>query len=298
MKVTQFLQLFLILFIIPLTLEAQDTFNLWENEAKPFYKENNLKEIEKDAWGTKCVLNITEPTLTIYKAEGNNTGKAVVVVPGGGYEVVAMYHEGYEVAEALSKKGITAAVLKYRTPLTESSDRPELVPLSDLRKALKMLHQKSKDYNIDVNKIGVMGFSAGSHLATVSGLWKSKDSEENPAFTALIYGVTNLTKGNRSWLENNLYHRKMTEDEVTKNTLLHLISKDSPPAFLVHSYEDDMCDVTETTLYAQKLHEHGVLNEVHLFRKGGHGFGVGNTEDGTYLWVPLFANWLQSNDFN
>ncbi|MGB5553392.1 MAG: alpha/beta hydrolase [Flavobacteriaceae bacterium] len=297
MGVTRLFFLILTLYLLPFGVDAQDTFNLWKNETKPFYKENNLIETEKEAWGTKCVLNITEPTLTIYKAKGENSGKAVVVVPGGGYEVVAMYHEGHEVAEALSKAGITAGVLKYRIPLTESSDQPERVPLSDLRKALKTMHSKANIYGIKNNEIGVMGFSAGSHLASVSGLWKSEDAEENPAFTALIYGVTNLTEGNQRWLENNLYHRALTEEEVAKNTLLNLVNNDTPPAFLVHSYTDDMCDVSETTLYAKKLFDHNVQHEMHLFPKGGHGFGIGKQEDGTDQWIGLFVKWLKLYDF-
>ena len=201
----------LLFFLISNLGNAQVELKLWEDEKKPFYKENNLVEFEKEAWGTKAVGNITEPTLTIYQAEGQNTGKAVVIIPGGGYELVAMYHEGYELAELLAKNGITAAVLKYRIPNPTSSNEPHLVPLSDGRKALKMMHQKADVYGIHTNEIGVVGFSAGSHLATVLALWKSDEQMENPDFTGLIYGVTDLNEGNKGWLESNLYHRKMTE---------------------------------------------------------------------------------------
>ncbi|CAN0601306.1 unnamed protein product, partial [Ectocarpus sp. 12 AP-2014] len=212
----------LLVFLSINVCHAQVEIKLWEDEKKPFYKENNLVEFEKEAWGTKAVGNIIEPTLTIYQAKGQNTGKAVVVIPGGGYELVAMYHEGYELAELLAKNGITAAVLKYRIPNPKSSNEPHLVPLSDARKALKIMHQKANYYGINANEIGVIGFSAGSHLATVLGLWKSDEQMENPDFTGLIYGVTDLNEGNRGWLESNLYHRKMTEEEVTQNTLLNL----------------------------------------------------------------------------
>jgi len=140
-----------------------------------------------------------------------------------------------------------------------------------------------------------MGFSAGSHLATVTSLWRSEDKEENPNFSALIYGVTNLTDANLQWLEESLYFRKLTEEEMAQNRLLDLVSKDTPPAFLVHAYDDDICNVEETTLYAQKLFEHNVLVEMHLFPKGGHGFGMGRKEDGTDQWVQLFINWLKLN---
>ncbi len=276
---------------------AQEEFKLWEDGKKPFYKENDLKEFEKEAWGTKAVGNITEPTLTVYKVVGQNTGKAVVIIPGGGYELVAMYHEGYELAELLSKNGITAAVLKYRIPNPESSNEPQLVPLTDGRKALKMMHEKAEAYGINTDEIGVIGFSAGGHLAAVLGLWVSEDPHENPDFTGLIYGVTNLSEGNKNWLESNLYHRKLTEEEIAKNTLLNLVNEDTPQAFLVHAIDDDSCSLEETTLYMQKLVEHQVLVEAHIFPKGGHGFGIGRASDGTNQWVPLFVNWVKNSRF-
>lgn len=296
MKITA--RVLLVLFLLTYGLaNSQEEFKLWEDEKKPFYKENNLEEFEKEVWGTTAVGNITEPTLTIYKADGQNTGKAVVIIPGGGYELVAMYHEGYELAELLSKNGITAAVLKYRLPNPKSSSEPHRVPLTDGRKALKTMHEKAEDYGINTNEIGVVGFSAGSHLATVLGLWKSEEENENPDFTGLIYGVTNLTEGNKSWLESNLYHRELTDEEITRNTLLNLVNEDSPQAFLVHAIDDDSCSLEETTLYAQKLVEHGVLAETHIFPKGGHGFGVGRASDGTNQWVSLFVNWLKNSQF-
>ena len=275
--------------------KAQDIYKLWEGEKKPFYKENNIKEYEEEAWETRCVFKVTEPTLTVYKTRGANTGKAVIVIPGGGYSLLAMYHEGYDVAKALSELGITAAVLKYRLPNPESSNQPHLVPITDLRRALKLLRKNATKYGIDKTKVGVVGFSAGSHLATVNCLWKSDDKEENPNFSGLIYGVTNLSDNNLKWLEESLYFRKLTKEEITQNTLLDLVSKDTPPAFLVHAYDDDVCKVEESLLYAEKLFENNVLVEMHLFPKGAHGFGLGRKDGITDQWLPLFANWVKTN---
>lgn len=279
------------------TSYAQEEIHLWDGETKPFYIENDLEEYEKEAWGTQCVFNITEPTLTIYKAEGANTGKAVIIIPGGGYELVALYHEGYDLAKALAKQGITAAVLKYRLPNPKSSDQPNKVPLTDGRKALKIMHEKANTYGIDASQIGVVGFSAGSHLATVLSLWKSENENENPDFSGLIYGVTILSEDNLKWLEKSLYHRKLTDEEMEQNKLLNLVSQDSPPAFLVHANDDAICKVDETTAYAAKLKENQILTETHIFPKGGHGFGMGRASDGTDQWVALFVNWLKNNQF-
>lgn len=274
---------------------AQEVYPLWEGRAKPYYKDNQLQEHEEEMWGSVAVLDVTEPTLTVYPAEGENRGTAVVIMPGGGYEVVAMHHEGYEVAERLAARGITAAVLKYRIPNPASSDQPHLVPLTDARRALKLLRGMADTYGIDPAKVGVLGFSAGSHLATVVSLWESEDEAENPDFAALIYGVTDFSGSNLQWLEANLYHRKMSEAEVAQNQLLTLVSERTPPTFLVHAVDDEMCRVTETTLYAEQLHKYKVLSEVHVFAKGGHGFGAGSKADGTDQWIGLLANWLAVN---
>ena len=275
---------------------AQDVYKLWEGREKPYYKENQLEEYEKvSSFDVVCAYDVTEPTLTVYRAKAENSRRAVILLPGGGYELVAIYHEGHDLAKILAGQGITTAVLKYRLPRTESSDQPHLVPLADTRRALKLLRTHSEKYGFEKDKLGVMGFSAGSHLATVASLWKSGDAAENPNFSGLIYGVTDLSAENRKWLEESLYHRKMTDEEVARNTLLELVSKDTPPTFLVHAYDDEVCNVRESTLYAEQCVEHGVPVEMHLFPKGGHGFGVGRKTDGTDQWVQLFVNWLKTN---
>ncbi len=156
-------------------VDAQDVVRLWEGQPKPYSKDNRLIEREQSAWGALCVANVTEPTLTIFSTNAEkNTGVGVVIIPGGNYSVVAIHHEGYDVAKLLAEQGITAAVLKYRLPDPKSSDRPERVPLADTRRALKLLRQQSVKYGIDKNQVGVVGFSAGSHLATVTSLWKMR----------------------------------------------------------------------------------------------------------------------------
>ncbi len=276
--------------------KAQNVYKLWEGIEKPYFKENNIEEYEEKNWGVLCTFNVTEPSLTVYKAKGKNLGKAVIIIPGGGYNCVAMRHEGYEVAEILSSQGITAAVLKYRIPDPKTSDQPHLVAHTDARRALALLREKSDQYEFDKNKVGLIGFSAGSHLATVVSLWQSENIEENPNYTGLIYGVTNLSEANQKWLEENVYFRKMKDNEIIQNRLIDLVSKNTPPAFLVHAYNDDVCFVEETILYSQKLTANKILVETHIFSEGGHGFGIGRKEDGTEQWISLFVNWIKTNN--
>jgi len=200
---------------------AQEVYELWDGLERPYYRENDLEEHEKvSPFGVLCAYDVTQPTLTVYAGEGERSSKAVILIPGGGYSLVAVHHEGHDLARDLAARGITAAVLKYRLPRTESSSKPHLVPL-----------------------------------------------------------------------EESLYHREMTAEEAAWNTLLDHVSKDTPPAFLAHAYDDDICDVKESTLYAQRCRLKEVPVEMHLFQRGGHGFGMGRKEDGTALWVPLFVTW-------
>ncbi|WP_456460509.1 alpha/beta hydrolase [Reichenbachiella sp.] len=269
---------------------AQEVIPLWSKGAIPYNKPSDLVETEKEAWGTRCVFDITEPTITLYKPKSVEiSNKVVLVIPGGGYGLVAMYHEGYDVAEKLSEAGITAAVLKYRLPDKRTSDTPEKVPLADTRRAIEILRDK---HNIENLKIGVLGFSAGSHLATVASLWPVDKEELKPDFSVLVYGVTIPSPENYKWLEESLYYRPMTEEEKKSQDLVGLVDDTAPPTFLVHAYDDDICPVEESTAYAEKLFANGVPVEMHLFQTGGHGFGLGRKEDGTNQWMDLCIRWM------
>jgi acetyl esterase/lipase len=255
----------------------------------PYAKENSMKEYEKEAWGTMRVFNVTQPTLTVYAAKGVNSGKAVVIFPGGGYSMEAICHEGHDVAKALSKQGITPAVLKYRLPNPVTSDKPELLPITDAQKALNMRREMADKYGFKKDAVGVMGFSAGGHLAALA----SSKNKERPDFALIIYGCPRLNDENIKWLENDLFHRKMTPAEFDEFNLIERVSSKTPPTFLVHSIDDKTCSYLETTLYAQALLENGVENEVHLFPKGGHGLGLGRREDGTDQWIELAIKWIK-----
>jgi acetyl esterase/lipase len=291
MRMVQICFCLLLATLSPLS-SAQQTVLLWGEKTPPYSKPNTVKEYVAPCWGADCAYDVVDPTLTIYRTTAESNGNIVLVLPGGGYNVVAIYHEGAEIAEALARNGTTAAVLKYRLPNPQTSTHPEKVPLSDVRRAMKLLRENQAEYQIKADRIGVMGFSAGSHLATVAGLNRDPDPALNPDFSMLIYGVTKLTPANLSWLENSLYHRKLTEAEVVQETLLDRVDEHTPPAFIIHSMDDETCHFTESTLYAEALTRHGVDVEMHLFPHGGHGFGPGRKEDGTDQWLVLAANWL------
>lgn len=271
---------------------AQQVVPLWGDDAPTYSKPHSVEEYEADCWGVMCAYQVVNPTLTVYPPEGEGNGTAVLILPGGGYETVAIYHEGREIAEFLAARGTAAAVLKYRLPSPDTATHPELVPLSDVRQALRLLRKNQAQYRFEANQFGVMGFSAGSHLATFASVHRVAEADQNPDFSMLIYGVTRLIPENLQWLEQSLYHRELTAEEIAEQTLLEQVDENTPPAFLVHSLDDETCHYTESTLYAEALTRHGVAAELHLFADGGHGFGPGRDWGGTSQWLDLAANWL------
>jgi len=294
MQISRSIRVLLCLLLTSLSsvLPAQQVIPIWGEDPPPYSKPHDLEEYEALCWKVTCAYQVVDPTLTLYLPEGDANGMAVIILPGGGYETEAVYHEGYEIAEALARQGTTAAVLKYRLPNPETATKPELVPNTDVRRALKLLRENQTSLGFEARKFGVLGFSAGSHLATAISVNRSPDPAENPDFSMLVYGVTRLTPENRKWLEDTLYHREMTRAEIEEQTLLERVNGDTPPAFLVHSYDDDTCHYTESTLYAEALKNTGVEAELHLFARGGHGFGPGRKEDGTNQWLELAGKWL------
>jgi len=274
------------------SLTAQEVINLWTGQA-PYSKPNSLEETVIESWGVQCAKNVTNPTLSVYRAKGKNSGRAMIILPGGGYELESIVAEGRLIAEYLSNEGIVAVVLKYRLPLEEASEKPHLLPITDARKAIALLRSMAGNYGFDPGQVGIMGFSAGGHLATAVSVLRSEKQDENPDFSGLIYPVTTLGAENQKWLEKSLFHRKMTNKEKKQYELVDNVTKLTPPAFLLHAYDDEVVPIEESLLYAKALRAAGQDVEEHYFAKGGHGFGPGRAGDGTSQWLGLLANWIK-----
>ena len=201
----------------PLTVQE---WPLWGDQPPPHSRSGPLVERIDECWGARCAYDVVEPTLTVFTPPGGGDGQAVLIAPGGNYDVVAIFHEGRDVARRLASAGITAAVLKYRIPRPQSSDAPHLVPLADFHQGMRVLRDLHDAGRIHAPVIGAMGFSAGSHLVNYASVHPHDDTRLNPDFTLSIYGVSRLTEVNHDWLENHLYHRPLTADEIARETLL------------------------------------------------------------------------------
>ena len=282
----------LLALVCPLA-NAQQVLPIWGDNAPPYARPHSIEEYQAECWdGVPCARQVVNPTLTVFLPSGEPNGAAVVILPGGGYEAESVLHEGYEIAELLARHGSVAAVLKYRLPNPQTATEPERVPAADARRALRMLRERQSELGFSASRFGVLGFSAGGHLAASVSVHRSEEMAENPDFSILVYGVSRMDAVNREWLERTLYHRPMSADEVAFETLYERVDSDTPPAFLVHAFDDDTCHYSESTLYAEALQRNGIDAELHLFARGGHGFGRGRDEDGTAQWPELAANWL------
>jgi acetyl esterase/lipase len=229
--------------------------------------------------------NVSTPTLTLYSPTGRNTGAAVVVFPGGGYRILAIDLEGTEVCDWLNASGVTCVLLKYRVP--DSGPYPKSpAALQDAQRALGMVRSHAEEWHIDPHRIGVLGFSAGAHLAAALSthfdrrLYDPIDAADQlscrPDFAAIIYpGYLALDKQNMA---------PNPEIKVTSQT---------PPSFILQA-EDDPVHVENSTVYFQALKNAKVPAEMHIYANGGHGYGLRRTELPITAWPSLVDTWLRT----
>ena len=287
---------------------AQHVIPLYDREI-PNEKPCNEKDHEfiDTSWmksGILVVDHITRPTLTVFEsAQEKRNGTAVIICPGGGYGILAAGHEGADVAKVFNDAGVTAFVLRYRLPNDECMIHKEYVPLMDAQQAIYFVRSHARQYHIDPNKIGIMGFSAGGHVASTAGthfepVLKELASENvRPDFMMLIYPVISFNEeighiGSRDNLlgkdpDKQLVHLFSNEEQVTPRT---------PPTFLVHASDDDGVNPENSIRFYQALLKNKVPAELHLYEKGGHGFGLHNTttrED----WFKSCIDWMKANKF-
>jgi len=272
-----------------LAIQAPETDNMPETVG------NGSKLIAGRTWN--FATYVSRPTMTIYQPKGQNTRAAILVLPGGGYKAVAMDLEGTEICDWITTQGITCILLKYRVPQAwrwnekKVGQRPEvLLALDDVQRAMGLLRHRASSYDIDPNKLGVIGFSAGGHLAAeVSNAHEraydpvdAADRESSlPDFAILQYP-------GRLW------------DKSSPKTSLNLapwvdISAKAPPTLLVHAMNDPVDDIRHSMAYGLALNDVGVPVDMRFYAKGCHAFGLRPTSDPiTMEWPGLVMKWLQN----
>lgn len=252
--------------------------------------------------GVLRVSKVTSPEMIAYLPKKPN-GTAVIICPGGGYGILSLVQEGVKVAEKLNEIGVTAFVLKYRLPSDLIMVDQTMGPLQDALQAMYLVRKNASLWGINPAKIGIMGFSAGGHLAASVSVHyndlKVQNQEQislRPDFSILIYPVISFGTVTHAGSVKNLLGENPTSAQRSYFSSQNYVNAQTPPAFLVHANNDASVPVKNSILYNEALTKFKVPAEMHIYPAGGHGFGLQNktTKDD---WFERLKNWMESNQW-
>lgn len=284
LKTCLFLVALLLSFVACETKIEPQTVNLWNDGEMPY--DNHLPMPEKVIGNGYLIEHVSIPQLTIYMPK-KQSGQVVIVSPGGGYSSLAMDLEGRLFAEWLNTIDVTAIVLKYRMPNAEKE-----IPLADIQQAINYVRKNASQLGIDPHRVGVAGFSAGGHIATLAATRFAEESNTRPDFSILYYPVITMGeyahKGTRTQL---LGDSLQPEDIDFYSNELH-ITKDTPPTIIFVSDDDAEVDPMNSLLYYKALRENGVSVSMHAFPQGGHGWGM-SPEHMEFIYYNEMLNLLE-----
>lgn len=287
-------------------IHAQDTIMpLWPKNRIPNHIESDEQEMRKRN-GVMRISKVQEPTIEVYlPAKKNATKQAVLIFPGGGYGILAYDREGTDIAKFLNGKGVAGIVVKYRLPSSVSQTDKHNVPLIDAQRALRIVRSMSEDMNIDADKIGIIGFSAGGHLASTLGTHFNEKVYEpiddvdkvsaRPDFVALGYPV--ITFGEASThkgSQKNLLGENPKPEMVAHFSNEKQVTEDTPPTFLMHAADDLSVPVENSLVFFEALQEKGVKGTLHVYPEGGHGFSLARKDMLLRTWTERLFEWMEN----
>ena len=296
----------IVLFVLILSkIQGQQKLLLWPDGNVP----NQKKSDEKEKFSETDIIrisNVQTPSIEIYlPSKSIRTGKAVVICPGGGYGILAYDWEGTDFAKLLNSKGIAAFVLKYRLPVSSSIIDPKWAPLQDAQQAFRLIRSNAKKWDINPTTIGIMGFSAGGHLASTLGTKYDKKTTADsnnplkhlsarPNFMALIYPVITFDeKYYHGGSKNNLIGKDASVELIEEFSNNLQVNSNTPPTFLVHSADDKGVPIENSLFFYEALLKNNVSAEMHLYSNGGHGYGLGRGKGSLEDWPQLLLTWIQ-----
>ena len=280
--------------------------NLWDGVAPGSEKFTGKEATDErgnaeqsDLW----IGRVSQPSVTVLAPpEYERNGTGVVICPGGGYGGLSWEKEGLEMGRWFNKRGITAFVLKYRHG---GGVHQHPIPLNDIRRAMRIVRSQAEEWKLDPARIGVMGFSAGGHLASSVGTHADAGSKEatdpieregsRPDFMVLIYPVISMDeKITHAGSLENLLGEKPDPQFVELMSNDRQVTDQTPPTFIAHASDDQAVPVENALRFYRALIDHKVPAELHIFAEGGHGFGMRNKDKPVVEWPNLLANWLKS----
>lgn len=286
---------FMIIFLVITSYaKAQEIIELYSGVI-PNSKKSNMKEEFKNGMFSK----VTIPTLEIFLSQKDkNTGSAVIICPGGGYGVVVYEMEGIKTAKEFAKNGVNAFLLKYRLPNDSIMIDKKIGPLQDVLQAIKIVKENSEKWGIDKSKIGIMGFSAGGHLASTAATHFDMQIIENnsninlrPDFQILIYPVISMQEGlTHLGSRENLLGKNPTKELIDFYSNELQVNENIPPAYITHTGDDKVVDVENSLEYYNALKKKNVPAEMHIYPKGNHGFVLSQPIE---EWMQPILKWLK-----
>ncbi len=304
MKPLKVISVLLILSFSILNCNAQSSIlKIWPDGIPGSIKNDTYAEKISEANGLAArIEKVTDPTLYVFLPPSDKaTGQAVLICPGGGYGFLSFINEGFPITKWLNDNGIAGIILKYRLPSDLIMKDKSVGPLQDAQEAMRIIRRNAVAWNINPGKVGVMGFSAGGHLAsTLSTHFAEKVYEPSdttsarPDFSLLIYPVITMDATfTHGGTRRGLLGDNPSEDAVKRFSNELQITDKTPPTFLVHAADDKAVPVKNSLVYFDGLLKNNIPAELHIFQKGGHGFGLalnGGTES---AWPDLTISWLK-----
>lgn len=295
-----------ILFLVTnVSMFGQDTIlPLWPNGKIPNHIKTEEKETRREE-GILIISKVQDPSIEVYlPSERNATGEAMLIFPGGGYGVLAYDWEGTDIAKSLNGKGIAGIVVKYRLPSDVSQVDKHNVPLIDAQRAIRLVRNMADSWNIKSDKIGIIGFSAGGHLASTLGtrfnekVYEPLDAVDKlsarPDFMALGYPVITFGLNTHGGSKKNLIGENPSVAMIEHFSNEKQVTSNTPPTFLVHATDDLGVPVENSLLFLQALKDTGVSATMHIYPKGGHGFSLARNDTHLRGWIERLFEWIES----
>ena len=295
--------IFTFLALGPLSVSAQEFIPLWPEGKMPNSKGVRLEEKIVN----ERILQVNTPGLyAFFPSTQENKGSAVVILPGGGYERLAYVGSGLQLAKWFNTMGVNAFVLKYRLPHSPDVNERQTAPLQDAQRAVRLVRANAEKWGIKPDKVGVMGTSAGGHLAAtlgaraedVSAIGDSFDKTPfRPDFMILLSPVITMGTHAHAGSRKNLLGENPSREMVEKYSAELRVTPATPPAFIVHAFNDRSVNVRNSLMFYQALVENNVPASLHVFPQGGHAIALRNNPGSAEMWTALCEAWLKESGF-